>query len=169
MKKVIATVLSVALLGASVSTAFADNHRRHNDRSKDQEIERIEKKARDDKKKKEKQAIAAGVLGLAAGAIIGGAMINNNTPSAAPVVPVYPQPTYPPHRPGFDRYEHHRPHYRDTRYYNPRKWGEPFSPEWYRYCAGEYRSFDPKTGTYRARNGRVQFCEIPAHVRANRR
>ena len=169
MKKVIATFLSVAVVATSVSSAFADNHHRQYDRDKAREIERIEKKARDDKKKKEKEAIAAGVLGLAAGAIIGGVMMNNNANSAIPVVPYPPQPTYHPQRPGFDRYERHRPPYRDTRYYNSRQWGAPFSPEWYRYCATEYRSFDPKTGTYRSRDGKVQFCEMPDRGRGNRR
>lgn len=170
MKKVIATVLSIAVLGGSASTSFADSNRRPDSRDKDRRIEQIEKKARDDKKKKDKEAIAAGIIGLAAGAIIGGAMLNNNAPTVAPVAPAYPpQPTYHPQRPYFDRYEHQRQRYRDTRYYNSKQWGAPFSPEWYRYCASEHRSFDPKTGTYRARNGKVQFCEIPDHIRGGRR
>ncbi|ENR10356.1 hypothetical protein C068_01349 [Brucella sp. UK38/05] len=29
---------------------------------------------------------------------------------------------------------------------------------WYQYCSGRYRSFNPKTGTYRGYDGRDHFC-----------
>ncbi|GAA4533852.1 hypothetical protein GCM10023174_28770 [Chelativorans composti] len=36
--------------------------------------------------------------------------------------------------------------------------GEPWSPEWYRYCSQKYRSFDPQTGTYVTYGGERRFC-----------
>lgn len=33
-----------------------------------------------------------------------------------------------------------------------------WSPEWYRYCAAKYRSFNPETGMYLARAGQWRVC-----------
>lgn len=35
---------------------------------------------------------------------------------------------------------------------------EPWTPEWYDYCANRYRSFDPRTGYYWTYNGFKRFC-----------
>ena len=35
---------------------------------------------------------------------------------------------------------------------------EPWSPEWYRFCEDSYRSFNPRTGTFRGYDGREHFC-----------
>lgn len=35
---------------------------------------------------------------------------------------------------------------------------EPWSDEWYAYCANRYRSFDPQTGTFLAYSGVRKFC-----------
>jgi hypothetical protein len=106
-------------------------------------------------------AVALGVLGLAAGAIIGGAIVdsNNNYNRRVYIDPprtyyppqptYYPAPTYvaPPPRP-----------------YYPRNVGyggyEPWSPGWYQYCESRYRSFDPSTGTFRGYDGREHFCTV---------
>lgn len=34
----------------------------------------------------------------------------------------------------------------------------PWTPAWYSYCAGKYRSFNPGTGYYLAYSGRYRFC-----------
>lgn len=35
---------------------------------------------------------------------------------------------------------------------------QPWSGEWYRYCAAKYRSFNPKTGYFLAYSGQYKFC-----------
>lgn len=93
-------------------------------------------------------ALAAGVIGLAAGAIIVGSM---NKPDPVPVYqappvivnPARPAPVY--HRPYTPRYKTHR--------------YEPWTKPWYRYCLSKYRSFDPKSGTYMTYRGVRKFCQ----------
>ncbi|QPC88412.1 BA14K family protein [Mesorhizobium sp. NBSH29] len=94
-------------------------------------------------------AIAAGVLGLAAGAVIGSALSQ----------PRYREPVYE------DEYYEPRPVYRQRRvtrvYEEPvyvRRGAEPWSREWYRYCQNRYRSFDTRTGTYVGYDGNEHFC-----------
>lgn len=87
-----------------------------------------------DVRRNNNDAIALGVLGLAAGAIIGGAIADS-----------------------------HR-NYEQPRVYNaPRGIEysgdiEPWTPAWYRYCDNRYRSFNDRTGTYRGYDGRDHFC-----------
>lgn len=132
MKQVLrAAVLSLAVAATtlgSVAVAEAGHRHRHND------------------------AIAAGVLGLAAGAIVGGLLAS---PPRGPVYidppyrpvqpdyyPVYRQPVYRPYRPAY---------YRDSL--------EPWTGSWYRYCSARYRSFDPASGTFMGYDGRRHFCQ----------
>lgn len=35
---------------------------------------------------------------------------------------------------------------------------EPWSDEWYDYCASKYRSFNPQTGRYRTYSGQYKLC-----------
>ena len=93
--------------------------------------------------------VAAGIIGLAVGAIAGGI--------AADRQPAYDNP-----------YRHPRP--RPDRDYFPAAPTSysggyadayaPWSPEWYRWCASTYRSFDPSTGTYTLRPGVERFCVV---------
>jgi len=80
-----------------------------------------------------RDAVAAGIIGLGVGAIIGSALAR---PSAPPPPPraVYPAP---------------QPVYSGL---------EPWSPSWYRYCEQRYRSFNPNTGTFRGFDGQDHFC-----------
>lgn len=104
-------------------------------------------------------AVALGVLGLAAGAIIGGALADSNNHYSRRVYidPPHtyypPQPTYYPPAPTYVA---------PPRHYYPRHVGygsyEPWSPGWYQYCESRYRSFDPSTGTFRGYDGREHFC-----------
>ncbi|CAN7340020.1 BA14K family protein [Phyllobacterium sp. LjRoot231] len=90
-------------------------------------------------------AWAAGAIGLAAGALLGGALAQ----------PREPDVIYRDYDDGYDQ--------RPVRVYRevaPRYYGaaQPWSPGWYRYCANRYRSFDPETGTFRGYDGREYFC-----------
>ncbi|WP_136660268.1 BA14K family protein [Nitratireductor sp. XY-223] len=101
-------------------------------------------------------ALLLGVLGLAAGAIIAGAILSE-PPNPAPRPNYYPQPDYYPQAP--NDYSH------SPNYYPPAPSSvntsgtiEPWTDEWYRYCAQRYRSFDPATGTFRGYDGYDHFC-----------
>jgi hypothetical protein len=96
-------------------------------------------------------AIAAGVLGLAAGALIGGAIASDPGPRYyEPAPPAY----YPPPPP--------RVVYREYRPVRERVYVvgsvEPWSAAWYDYCERTYRSFNPSTGTSRGYDGQDHFC-----------
>lgn len=88
-------------------------------------------------------AVAAGVIGLAAGAILLGA---TRQPSYAGPPPVnhYPSAPYPAPYPG---QVHTAIGY------------QPWSPAWYQYCSSKYRSFNPSTGTYTTYQGEQRFCQ----------
>jgi len=81
-------------------------------------------------------AVAAGIIGLGIGAIIGSAMAQ--PPQSPPPRVIYRDPPRPVH------YSY-----------------EPWSPGWYDYCARRYRSFNPDTGTFRGYDGRDHFCNAP--------
>lgn len=105
--------------------------------------------------------IAAGVLGLAVGAVVAGALAQPE-----PRGPVYRGPAYDPYvddgyfppRPGVAQYE-----------YAPEGAGygtgygyasvEPWSPGWFRYCEDRYRTFNPSTGTFVGYDGQRHFCQ----------
>lgn len=92
--------------------------------------------------------VAAGVLGLAVGALAAGV-------ATAPREPIYYDDYAPPPR----RVYRAAP----PRYYvdEPRvAYGlEPWSPQWYDYCSDRYRSFNPRTGTFTGYDGVTRFCE----------
>lgn len=94
-------------------------------------------------------AVAAGVIGLAAGAIIAGALAQPQRPTYyAPPPPrvIYeqPAPVYYPQAPA-------RVTYQSAGF-------EPWSRSWYNYCSQRYRSFNAQTGTYRGFDGADHFC-----------
>ena len=86
----------------------------------------------------------AGAAGLAAGALLGGAL----------AAPREPEVIYRDYDDGYYR--------RPVRVYReaPRYYGgaRPWTREWYRYCSHRYRSFNPETGTFRGYDGRNYFC-----------
>lgn len=95
-------------------------------------------------------AIAAGVIGLAAGAIIGSALSQPRYRE-----PIYEDGYYVEPRPVY------RPRYVTRVYEEPvyvRRSAEPWTREWYRYCQNRYRSFDSSSGTYIGYDGREHFC-----------
>jgi hypothetical protein len=115
-------------------------------------------------------AVALGVLGLAAGAIIGGAIAdsNNNRRVYIDPAPTYypPQPTYYPPAPSYQPafrpapVYHPAPAYRPAPVYRPvvSQGFQPWSPAWYDYCSRRYRSFDPSSGTFVGYDGQERFC-----------
>ncbi|TIS56801.1 BA14K family protein [Mesorhizobium sp.] len=96
-------------------------------------------------------AVAAGVLGLAAGALIGGALAN-------------PQPSYSYYDPSYDDgYYRYRPAPVRRYYVEPRvvyadRYAEPWTRAWYEYCSDRYRSFNARTGTFTGNDGEQHFC-----------
>ena len=104
-------------------------------------------------------ALLLGVLGLAAGAIITGALLSD--PANQPAYDQRPEPGYAP--PARDYYP---PAPTDTYYpeapSGPYAGGdiEPWTDEWFRFCANKYRSFNAATGTYRGYDGYNHFCVV---------
>ncbi|GLS35592.1 hypothetical protein GCM10010869_11810 [Mesorhizobium tianshanense] len=94
-------------------------------------------------------AIAAGVLGLAAGALIVGALNN-------------PQPSY--YDPGYDDYNRYprpapvRRYYAEPRVVYNDGYAEPWTRGWYEYCSDRYRTFNARTGTFTGYDGEQHFC-----------
>jgi hypothetical protein len=77
-------------------------------------------------------AAAAGIIGFAAGAIIGSTMAQPRVYHAPPPVHYYPPVRYTP---------------------------APWTPDWYAYCASKYRSFDARSGTYVTYSGYRRLCQ----------
>ena len=80
-------------------------------------------------RKHRNRAVVAGIAGLAIGTIIGGAIAQ----------PRYYR-TYPSYNYGYG--------------YRPRPW----TAAWYDYCASKYRSFDPRSGTFKPYHGPRRLC-----------
>ncbi|EEQ96232.1 BA14K family protein [Brucella intermedia] len=142
-KTAILAAASLAAVAAPLATASADSWGRHgwNRGGWDRPYYRDRHRGHGD-------AVAAGVIGLAAGALIGSAL-SQPQPTYVQPAPVYapppPPPAYYPAAPA-----------RQVTYY--RAGYEPWSRGWYQYCSDRYRSFNPNTGTYRGYDGRDHFC-----------
>lgn len=114
------TVLAAAVAATSLTTlpaAYADGWRHHH-RGGD--------------------LAAAGIIGLAAGAL------------AAGIATAPDREYYEPER----VYRPVRRHYVDDDYGL-----EPWTRDWYRYCANRYRTFNARTGTFMGSDGYRHFCE----------
>jgi len=104
-------------------------------------------------------AIAAGVLGLAAGALIGGALANDRPP---PDANRYYDDGY--YNDGYyDRDVRVRPAPVRRYYVEPRvvyadRYAEPWTRDWYEYCSDRYRTFNSRTGTFTGNDGEQHFC-----------
>ncbi|MGP2493406.1 BA14K family protein [Mesorhizobium sp. PUT5] len=99
-------------------------------------------------------AVAAGIAGLAAGALIGGALASQPPPPP----PYYDGPV------GYDYDYYDRPAYvvrrapvRVVRQYYAGGL-EPWTRDWYDYCSNRYRSFNARTGTFVGYDGQEHFC-----------
>lgn len=122
-------------------------------------------------------AVAAGVIGLAAGAIIGGALASEPEPEVVyrpRRVYVEPEPVYVEPAPRHvyvepdDVDEDYAAPGQDEDYYPrapaPRQVNasagtlEPWTARWRAYCADRYQSFNARTGTYKGYDGQDHFC-----------
>jgi len=93
-------------------------------------------------------AAAAGVLGFAAGAVLGGALAQPRyySPRYYEPAPVYVEPA--------PVYVQPAPYYARRAVVGYEAW----SPGWYDYCGDRYRSFDPSTGYFLGYDGQYHFC-----------
>ena len=126
------TILSAAIAATTLATlpaANADEWRHHRHHNGD--------------------ALAAGVLGLAAGALIVGALNN-------------PQPSY--YDPGYDDYDGYarpapvRRYYAQPKVVYADRYAEPWTRAWYEYCSDRYRTFNARSGTFTGNDGEQHFC-----------
>lgn len=102
------------------------------------------------------EIIAAGILGLAVGAIAAGAL--NDEPQYRPR-PVYQEPIYETPRDPMPRPRPVRPYYAEPSVITYDSGGlEPWSRGWFDYCSETYRSFNPDTGTFVGFDGQEHFC-----------
>jgi hypothetical protein len=99
--------------------------------------------------------VAAGVLGLAVGALTAGVAMAPEPEYYEPE-PIYREPVrvYRERPVPVRRYYVEEP---EVVYATGAL--EPWSPEWYRYCEGRYRSFNPRTGTFTGYDGQRYFCQ----------
>ncbi len=128
---VISATLAATTLATLPSAYAGDNWRRHH-RGGDGDL------------------LAAGILGLAIGAIAAGVATANE--------PDYYDPVYRAPRP---RPRPDRNYYYDQAevVYLEGPVLDPWSSEWYRYCEDTYRTFNPRTGTFMGYDGKRHFCE----------
>lgn len=101
-------------------------------------------------------AIAVGVIGLAAGALIASTAADAQSVSVTHRYIGPPPP--PPHR--VPR-RYFRPPPPPAPTYVPVRAAsrfQPWTPAWYRYCSNRYRSFNPNTGYFLAYSGEYRFC-----------
>jgi peptidoglycan/LPS O-acetylase OafA/YrhL len=109
-------------------------------------------------------AVAAGVIGLAAGAIIGSALSQPAQPQYYTYAPSAPAPVYvaPPAavysgRRGLEPFDPSLPVQTGTAYAGAYPVA-PSSPDWNAYCASKYRSYDPASGTFLGYDGKRHYC-----------
>ena len=111
------------------------------------------------------RALVAGAVGVTAGVLLGTALAQPRYPAPVYVEPdpyyepdvvyVAPRPRYRPYPRVVERVPvYDAPVYRGYSEYAP----EPWTPDWYAYCASKYRSFDVNTGTFQPYYGPRQVC-----------
>jgi hypothetical protein len=87
---------------------------------------------------------AAGIFGLAAGALVGSALAQPRYYDYYEPAPVYVAPPPPPVV------------YQPSQVYYQRP--SPWTPAWYQYCGQRYGSFNPQTGYFLGYDGDYHFC-----------
>ncbi len=97
------------------------------------------------------EAIGAGIIGLALGAIVVGILSDQQASQTDTSQNPYRRPRPSPDRNFFPM----PPTSYETAYSRSL---EPWSPGWYHYCDARYRSFDPSTGTFTTYSGQKRFC-----------
>ncbi|WP_337268926.1 BA14K family protein [Oryzifoliimicrobium ureilyticus] len=107
-------------------------------------------------------ALIGGAVGLATGLVVGSAIANSGPRYVEGPryidPPVYDDGYYEAAPPPVV-YRARPVYVEERRYYAPVRSGlEPWTPQWQRYCAYRYRSFDPRSGTFIGNDGRSHFC-----------
>lgn len=114
--------------------------------------------------------IAAGIIGLAIGAIIASEASKNrpqpsytySQPYSQPYSDPYPQANHYRQPQTLQEYESNVSDYGsggpNVITFNDPADLEPWSPGWYEWCDNRYRSFNPSRGTYRGYDGLDHFC-----------
>ncbi|MGX5829262.1 BA14K family protein [Mesorhizobium sp. 43Arga] len=97
-------------------------------------------------------AVAAGVLGLAAGAVIVSGLTNDRPPPRD----YYDGDHY--HRDVLVRPAPVRRYYAQPQVVYADRYAEPWTREWCVYCSNHYRSFNARTGTFTGYDGEQHFC-----------
>ncbi|ENN93891.1 BA14K family protein [Bartonella bovis] len=100
-------------------------------------------------------ALAAGVLGLATGAILGNVL----TKPAQPQI-IYQAP-YPQNQVIYQEIPQPQVVYQVHPTVTYQSTYQPWTSQWLQYCTQKYRSFNPKTGTFRGYDGLDHFCHAP--------
>jgi hypothetical protein len=138
----IATGLAAAMLALSVSQpAFTQEFRYDSPYVRDYRMPG----GRHDEHRRHhsgRDAAIVGGLGIAAGLLIGGLVVDRPPPPPPPRWDRFPPP----------------PRW-DSGYDEPR-FARPWTPSWYRWCSANHRFFDPRSGTFVGRDGRSHFCEV---------
>lgn len=154
VKKAAVTGLAAAFLATTmlpVVTAEA-GHRKYKRHYGGHQVVYV-KKRKKHRRNNGGDALAAGIVGLAVGAIIADQAYRYNQPN---VVYVQPQPRYVAPQPVY-----RAPAPRVITYDNAvRATYEPWSPGWYNWCSANYRSFNPSKGTFRGYDGLDHFCVV---------
>ncbi|WP_273719803.1 MULTISPECIES: BA14K family protein [unclassified Bartonella] len=101
-------------------------------------------------------ALAAGILGLAAGAILSNIFKEPEQPQIIYQAPQQPQVIYQTVPQNQVIYE-----VQSTTTYRPLQQSQTYN--WLQYCKKKYRSFNPQTGTFRGSDGREHFCYAPVN------
>jgi hypothetical protein len=97
-------------------------------------------------------ALVAGIAGLAAGALIAGALSQPSPP---------PEPYYEYDQPRYVVRRHVVVRPAPVREYGRVAYAggiEPWTRDWYAYCSDRYRSFNARTGTFTGYDGEQHFC-----------
>lgn len=102
---------------------------------------------------KDGDLVAAGIVGLALGALAVGAIASSRDEAVSNPLR-HPRP-----RPNRDFMAIEEPSFDDDAYAYDEPSFEPWSRSWFRYCQERYRSFDARTGTYVGYDGRAHFCD----------
>lgn len=102
------------------------------------------------------ELLAAGIIGLALGAIIVGAANTPDDGGGYVHHPARPRPDrdYFPPRPDVAADDPEIVYYEGSK----ANAAEPWSAEWYRDCSARYRSFDARSGTFMGFDGKRHFC-----------
>jgi BA14K-like protein len=125
-------------------------------------------------------AFGAGLLGFAIGSLLAPRPVYVAPAypvyAAPPPVVVYEQPAYPVYAaPAYPRPYYAPYQRRPLSQVAPQPGGpkvvtydnsvasadlEPWSPGWYDYCRGRFKTFEAKSGTYMGYDGQRHFCEV---------